>query len=159
LEIVYLTREGLVKIEQELRELETVVRKRATERLEEARKQGDLAENSEYDAAKEDLAQIDYRIAQIRQKLSNVQILDSKNVGVDQIRILNKVTILDLRLKQKFTYTLVPPEEMDIDQGLISVKSPVGKALLGKKAGEIAEFTVPAGAKKWKILKIEAPDT
>lgn len=159
METVYLTRDGLFKIEQELTELETVVRKKATERLEEARKQGDLSENAEYDSAKEELAHIDYRIAQMRQKLANVHILDSKNVGVDYIRILNKVTLLDLMNNKEFSYTLVSPEEMDIDKDLISVKSPVGRALLGKKVGEVAEFSVPAGAKKWKVLKIEAPES
>lgn len=157
METVYLTPDGLSKLENELRELEMVTRKAATERLEEARKQGDLSENAEYDAAKEELARIDYKIAQLHQKLANVHILDQRNVGIEEIRILNKVTLLDMNNKTEFSYTLVSPEEMDIDQGLISVKSPVGKALLGKKAGEIAEFTVPAGNKKWKILKIEAP--
>ena len=158
MEIVYLTKDGLLKLENELRKLETTIRKEATEKLEEARKHGDLSENAEYDAAKEELAHIDYRINNLRQKLANVHILDSKNVGVNEIRILNKVTLLDLITNAKFVYTLVSPEEMDIDKGLISVKSPVGKALLGKKVGDIANFSVPAGANKWKVLKIEAPD-
>jgi len=158
LETLYLTRDGLTKLENELIGLEKVKRKEATEKLEEARKHGDLSENAEYDAAKEELAHIDYKIHQLRQKLSNVQILNKENVGIEDVRILNKVTLKDLDKDLEFDYTLVSPEEMDIERGLISVKSPVGLALLGKKAGDIAEFTVPAGAKRWKVLKIEPPE-
>ncbi len=134
------------------------MRKSATIKLEEARKHGDLSENAEYDAAKEELAHIDYRISQLREKLANVELVDEKNVGVENIRILNKVTLLDLDSNREFTYTLVSPEEMDIDRGLISVNSPVGKALLGKSVGETVEFSVPVGEKRWKIIKIEVPD-
>jgi len=158
LETLYLTRDGLTKLENELIDLEKVKRKEATEKLEEARKHGDLSENAEYDAAKEELARIDYKINQLHQKLSSVHILSTDNVGVENVRILNKVTLLDLEKNIEFDYTLVSPEEMDIDRGLISVKSPVGLALLGKKPGDIAEFTVPAGAKRWKVLKIEPPE-
>ncbi|MBC8278851.1 MAG: transcription elongation factor GreA [FCB group bacterium] len=158
METLYLTRDGLTKLENELVGLEKVKRKEATEKLEEARKHGDLSENAEYDAAKEELAHIDYKINQLRQKLSNVQILNKENVGIDDVRILNKVTLKDLDKDLEFEYTLVSPEEMDVERGLISVKSPVGLALLGKKAGDIAEFTVPAGAKRWKVLKIEPPE-
>ena len=158
LETLYLTRDGLTNLENELIDLEKVKRKEATEKLEEARKHGDLSENAEYDAAKEELSRIDYKIHQLHQKLSSVHILNTENVGVDNIRILNKVTLKDMDKNFEFEYTLVSPEEMDIERGLISVKSPVGLALLGKKVGDIAEFSVPAGEKRWKVLKIEPPE-
>lgn len=155
---VYLTREGLVKLEAELRHITEVKRPEITRRLEEARKHGDLAENAEYDAAREELHNIDRQIHRLSETLSRVQIVDAKMIGSDSVRILNRVRLKDLDNGDEFTYTLVSPEEMDIDNGKISVKSPVGTALLGKKPGEVAEFTVPAGQKRWKILEIKPPE-
>ena len=152
--IVYLTRQGLAKLEAELRKYEKVVRPQAAMKIEEARKHGDLSENAEYDAAKEELARIDYHINLLRRKLSNVQIVEAKDIGVDKVYLLNQVDLMDMNSGKKFTYVLVSPEEVDIKKGHISVQSPVGKALLGKSEGDIVNFKVPAGEKKWKIVKI-----
>jgi len=158
LETIYLTKEGLAKLEAELQEYEKVKHPEATRALEEARKHGDLSENAEYDAARDEIHRVTEHIHKLKDKLSRVQIIDSKLIGNDSIRILNKVHLKDLDSGKKFTYILVSPEEMDIEAGKISVKSPVGKALLGKKEGEIAEFTVPAGPKRWEVLKIDLPE-
>jgi transcription elongation factor GreA len=155
---VYLTREGLVKIENELREYEQVKRPIAARDVEEARKQGDLTENAEYDAAREELDRLDARIAKLRHTLSKVQIIESNRIDSEKVNILNKVRLRDLDKGLEFTYILVSPEEVDIDRGLISIKSPVGRAILGKKVGEIVEFTVPAGDKRWQIIAISPPE-
>jgi transcription elongation factor GreA len=157
LEIIYLTREGLAKLEAELRVYENVKHPAATKALEEARKLGDLAENTEYDAAREEIHRVNNHILMLKDKLSRVQIIDEKLIGNDCIRILNKIKLKDLDTQEEFTYILVSPEEMNVAAGKISVKSPVGQALLGKKVGEVAKFKVPAGAKRWKVLKIEPP--
>ena len=155
---VYLTKEGLAKLEAELREFTVIKRPEVARRLEEARKHGDLFENAEYDAARDELHRIDVHILKLTETLARVQIVDAAKIGADSVRILNRVMLKDLDTGEEFRYTLVSPEEMDVESGKISVKSPVGMALLGKKAGEIAEFTVPAGKKRWKILEIKAPE-
>lgn len=158
METIYLTREGLAKLEAELHEYERVKQPAATKALEEARKHGDLTENAEYDAARDEIHRITRHIHILKEKLSRVQIIDERMIGSDCIRILNRVKLKDLDTGEEFTYILVSPEEMDIEAGKISVKSPVGKALLGKKEGEIAKFRVPAGPKRWKVLNIAPPE-
>ena len=157
LETIYLTKEGLAKLEAELREFENVKMKEASDALEDARKHGDLSENAEYDAARDNIHAVSLHIMTLKEKLARVQIIDSSKIGNDCIRILNKVLLRDLDKKTEFEYILVSPEEMDLNIGKISVNSPVGKALIGKKVGETVKFTVPAGPKKWKVLRIDPP--
>ncbi len=158
MDTVYLSREGLAKLEAELREYTEIKRPEIARKLEEARKHGDLSENAEYDAAREEMHRIDIQIHKLTDTLSRVQIIDAKMIDSGSVRILNRLRLKDLDSGAEFTYTLVSPEEMDVESGKISVKSPVGKALLGKKVGETAEFTVPAGHKRWKILEIKPPE-
>jgi transcription elongation factor GreA len=158
LEVVYLTKAGLAKLEAELSEYQKVLRPQAAYNVEEARKHGDLFENAEYEVAREELTRIEKHIFKLQQILANVHIIDAEKIGVDSVRILNKITLKDLNSGKEFTYVLVSPEEVDLDKGHISVKSPVGKALLGKKAGDVVKFTVPAGEKQWKILHIGPPE-
>ncbi len=155
METVYLTRDGVEKIRQELEKLVKVIRPEATLELKAAREHGDLSENAEYDAAKENLANIDYQIGSLQQKLSNVQILDEADISVDEVRILSKVTLSDTTKDTEVKYTLVDPLQSDPGKNLISVKSPIGKGLLGKKIGEDAVINVPSGQLKFRIVNIE----
>ncbi|NQS97180.1 MAG: transcription elongation factor GreA [candidate division Zixibacteria bacterium] len=159
MEVVYLTKKGLTKLEAELRKYEGEMRPQASRNMEEARKHGDLTENAEYDAAKEELARIETHIYKIRRKLANVHLIDADKIGTDKVHILNKVELEDLDSGTTFNYVLVSPEEVEIDRNMISVKSPVGKALLGGRVGEIVNFTVPAGEKRWKIININPPES
>lgn len=145
-------------MEAELREYENVKMKEASHALEDARKHGDLSENAEYDAARDLIHAVTLHIMNLKEKLARVQIIDSSKIGNDCVRILNKVHLKDLDKNTEFEYILVSPEEMDLNIGKISVKSPVGKALLGKKVGDVVKFTVPAGPKRWKVLKIDLPE-
>ncbi|MBC8204737.1 transcription elongation factor GreA [bacterium] len=158
METVYLTRSGLAKVEAELREYEKVKRPQMAKKLDEARRQGDLSENAEYDAAKEELARIHNHIHKLHETLSKVQIIDIDKIDTDSVSILNRVVLKDLDRETELVYTLVSPPEMDVEKGKISLKSPVGKALLGKRVGDIAECRVPAGMKRLKVLSILPPE-
>lgn len=143
------------KIRRDLENLVKEVRPAATQSLAAARAHGDLSENAEYHAAKESLADIDRRIAQLRQQLSRVQILEKDDMNVDEVRILSKVTLRDITRNKNITYTLVDPLQSDPTQNLISVKSPIGKGLLGKRVGEEATIIAPSGEIKFKVVAIE----
>lgn len=151
---VYLTKDRLHEIETELMGLKTVKRKEMAEKIAEARAHGDLSENAEYDAAKEEQQHLELRIMKFEEMLSRVKIIAAEDLPNDKIYILHNVKMQDMKTKEKFEYKLVSPEEADIDQDKISVTSPIGKALLGKKIGEAVEITVPAGILKYKIIDI-----
>lgn len=152
---VYLTKEGLEKLQKELKHLKTVERKKISKAIGEARLQGDLSENAEYDAAKEAQAHSEARIAELESKLSRVRIIDDENIPKDKVFIGAKVILQDLDTDAEERYTLVSPEEANYDEGKISIQSPIGKALMGKKKGEKVTIDVPAGALNYKIIKIE----
>ena len=152
---IYLTREGLEKLTEKLERLKTVERRKISKAIGEARLQGDISENAEYDAAKDAQAHCEAKISELESKLSQVRIIDNENIPKDKIFIGAKVTLKDLDNDIKEHYTLVSPEEADYDEGKISIQSPVGKALMGKKEGEKVVIDVPAGALNYKILKIE----
>lgn len=151
---VYLTREGYEKLRKELEYLKNVKRKEISKTLEYARSLGDLKENAEYQAAKEAQALNEKKIQELEQKLANVEIIDDMDIARDEVRIGAKVKLMDLDTTDKEEYTLVSPEEADPSQGLISVYSPIGKALLGHKKGDVLEIKVPAGTLRYKILDI-----
>jgi transcription elongation factor GreA len=153
-ESVYLTRERLVEIEKELRELRTNGRKTMAAKIAEARGHGDLSENAEYDAAREEQAHLELRIARLEQTLSRAKIIEAKDLPNDKIYILTRVKLRDLKSGEEFEYLLVSPEESNFDQNKISVTSPIGKALLGKTKGDTVDITVPVGLLKYKILDI-----
>ena len=132
--------------------------KEASDALGIAREHGDLSENAEYDAARDQIHDVTKHIMLLKEKLARVQIVDGSKIGNECIRLLNRVHLKDMDKNIEFDYVLVSAEEMDIAAGKISVKSPVGLALLGKKVGDIVKFTVPAGPKKWKVLKIDLPE-
>ncbi|MBK7256613.1 MAG: transcription elongation factor GreA [Ignavibacteriae bacterium] len=151
---VYLTRERLSEIEAELRELKTNGRKSIAAKIAEARGHGDLSENAEYDAAKEEQQHHELKIARLELTLSRAKIIQASDLPNDKIYILTRVKLKDLKSGQDFEYLLVSPEESDFEANKISVTSPIGKALLGKKPGDSVEVTVPVGKLRYEILDI-----
>jgi transcription elongation factor GreA len=151
---VYLTRERLVAIEQELRELKTNGRKQVAAKIAEARGHGDLSENAEYDAAKEEQQHLELKISKLEFTLSRAKIIEARDLPNDKIYILSRVTLKDLKNNEVVEYLLVSPEESNFEENKISVTSPIGKSLLGKVKGETVDIKVPAGALKYKILDV-----
>jgi len=153
-EPVYLSKQGILKLENELKQLKTVERPRIIDEISKASQQGDLTENAEYHAAKEAQVHIERKIAELEDKLSRVRSVDAGNIPSDKAYLFAKVLVEDVDDGEQIEYTISPPDETDIDNDIISVKSPIAAALLGKGVGEIAEVKVPAGSYKLKILKI-----
>ena len=154
---VYLTREGFHKLQTQLEALKTTERQKIAKAIGEARSQGDISENAEYDAAKEAQAHNESRIAELEGKLANVRIIENENIPTDKIFIGAIVTMQDLDNDEELTYMLVSPEEASYEENKISIYSPIGKGLLGHKAGESLEIKVPAGTLKYRIKKIKRP--
>ncbi len=152
--IVYLKRYRLVELENVLRELKTAERRSIAEKISEARSHGDLSENAEYDAAKEAQSHLELKIGKLENLLSRVQILEPEGIPVGEVYMLSGVKVKDLKLDEEITYTIVSPEEADFELDKISVLSPIGKALMGKKSGETIQVDAPAGISEYKILEI-----
>ena len=153
-ETVYLTRERVVEIEQQLHDLKLNGRKAVAAKLAEARGHGDLSENAEYDAAKEEQQHLELRISKLEATLARAKIIQASDLPNDKIYILSRVKLKDLKTNEDFEYLLVSPEESNFEENKISVTSPIGKALLGKNKGDLVEIKVPAGMLKYKILDI-----
>ena len=153
--ITYFTEEGLKKLQDELTHLKTVQRPLISKQIAEARDKGDLSENAEYDAAKDAQGLLELKISKMEELLSSARIVDESKIDTSKVSILSKVKIKNLANKQEVTYTLVAENEADLKAGKISVTSPIGKGLLGKKKGEIAEITVPSGKLKFEIVSID----
>ncbi|MEP0821694.1 MAG: transcription elongation factor GreA [Ignavibacterium sp.] len=151
---VYLTRERLVELEKELRDLKINGRAEMAQKIAEARGYGDLSENAEYDAAKEAQQHLELRIQKLEDTLSRAQILESSELPNDKVYILSVVKLKDLKSNETIEYRLVSPEEADFEKNKISVTSPIGKALLGRKEGETIKVKVPAGNLEYKLLKV-----
>ncbi|MFQ5681168.1 MAG: transcription elongation factor GreA [Candidatus Omnitrophota bacterium] len=151
---VYLTREGHEKLTQELEQLKTARRREISKAIGEAREQGDISENAEYDAAKEAQALNEAKIAELEDKLARARILDDENIPKDEVLIGARVKLKDLDTDEELEYMLVSEVEADFSAGKISVGSPVGKGLLGHKKGEVVEMDIPAGKLRYKILNI-----
>ena len=154
---VYLTREGFHKLQKQLETLKSVERRKIAKAIGEARAQGDISENAEYDAAKEAQAHNEIRVAELEAKLVNVRIIENEKIPSDKVFIGAIVALEDLDSGEKMTYMLVSPEEASYEENKISVFSPIGKGLLGHKAKETVELQVPAGTLKYKILSIKRP--
>ncbi|MCX7797674.1 MAG: transcription elongation factor GreA [Melioribacter sp.] len=152
---VYLSKERIRELEKELAELKSNGRKRIAERIAEARAHGDLSENAEYDAAKEEQGLLELKIRKLEDLLSRARVIDTSNMPKDQVHILSKVKVKNLNNNKIFEYILVSPEEADLEKGKISITSPVGQALMGAKVNQIVEAKVPAGIIKFEILGIE----
>jgi transcription elongation factor GreA len=153
-ETVYLTRERLVELENELRDLKTNGRKSVAMKIADARGHGDLSENAEYDAAKEEQQHLELKISKLELTLSRAKIIQAKDLPNDKIYILSRVKLIDLKTNEKCEYLLVSPEESDFEENKISVTSPIGKALLGKTKGETVEIHVPVGVLRYKITDV-----
>ena len=152
--VSYYTAEGLKKLRDELNQLKDVERPRASQAIAEARDKGDLSENAEYDAAKEAQGLLEMKIAKLEELVANARIIDESQLDVSKVLVLSTVKLKNLANKMQITYTLVAESEADLKAGKISVSSPIGKGLLGKSVGEIAEIKVPSGTLKLEILEI-----
>ncbi len=151
---IYLTEEGLKKLKDELHFLKSVERPRISQAIADARAQGDLSENAEYDAAKDAQGLLEARIAKMESEISEARLIDDSKIDSSKAFILSTVRVKNKKNKKEHTYTLVAQPEADIMQGKISVDSPIGKGLLGKSVGDVAEIKVPAGMISLEILEI-----
>lgn len=153
-EISYYTEEGLKKLKDELHELKTKGRRDISNQIGEARDKGDLSENAEYDAAKDAQGHLEARIAKLETAVGNGRVIDESSIDTSKIGILSKVKIKNIKMGATFVYTLVAEEEADLKENKISVKSPIGKGLLGKKPGDKADIQTPGGAMTFEVIEI-----
>jgi transcription elongation factor GreA len=152
--VSYYTKEGLEKLKNELRELETKGRKDIAKQIAEARDKGDLSENAEYDAAKDAQGHLEAKIAQLRQIVGNARLIDESSIDTSKVSILSRIKIKNLKNGAELSYMLVSEEEADLAKGKISVQSPIGSGLLGKVKGDMAKITTPGGEIEFEILDI-----
>jgi transcription elongation factor GreA len=150
----YVTKETLDHLRAELQKMKTVDRPAASRAIAEAREKGDLKENAEYDAAKESQGILEAKIAQLEGVIANARIIDESHIDTSKVSILTKVTLTNLNTKKQVTYQIVSEKEADLKVGKISVNSPIGKGLLGKQVGDVAEVQAPAGMLKFKVENI-----
>lgn len=151
----YFTPEGLRKLKEEVEYLKKVKRPEIAQRVQIAREHGDLSENAEYHAAKEELQLLQNRINEMEMRMMNATVIQESDIPQDKVYILATVELENLKTKERVTYTLVPDSEADWENGKISVNTPIGKGLLGKGVGETAVIKVPAGELQFKILQIK----
>jgi len=152
--VSYYTPDGLKKLRAELDYMKSVERPHISNQIAEARDKGDLSENAEYDAAKEAQGLLEMKIAKLEDVLANARVLDSESIDLSKVGVLTKVKLKNVANGATMTYSLVAEKEADIKQSKISVSSPIGKGLLGKRVGEIAEIQVPRGTMNFEILEI-----
>ena len=152
--VTYMTEEGYKKLIEQIKQLESVERPRISAQIAEARDKGDLSENAEYDAAKEAQGMLEMKIAQLKDTLANARILDESMVSADSIQILSKVRVKDQKTGREMQYTLVSENEANIREGKLAITTPIAKALMGKKVGDVAEAKVPAGVLMLEVLDI-----
>ncbi len=151
---IYMTAEGLQKLKDELRFLEGTERPRVIAAIAEARDKGDLSENAEYDAAKEEQGRLESKIAMLKAKIMDASIIDTSTINTDEVQILTKVHVRILNTGAEKTYQIVTEGEANIMEGKISTNTPIAKGLMGKKVGDIAKINVPAGLMEYEILDI-----
>ncbi len=152
--ISYYTEEGLNRLKAELNDLKTKGRAEIARQIAEARDKGDLSENAEYDAAKDAQGLHELKISKLEEVLANARILDESTIDASQVSVLSKVKIKNKKNGAEMSYTLVSEEEADLKAGRISVGSPIGKGLLGKRVGDVAEIKVPAGVLEFEVVDI-----
>jgi len=154
MDIQYVTKDTLEQMKAELQKMKSVDRPAASKAIAEAREKGDLKENAEYDAAKEAQGMLEAKIAQLEGQVASARIVDESTIDISKVTILTKVKVTNLNTKKQVTYQIVSEKEADLKLGKISVTSPIGKGLLGKQVGEVAEVTAPAGVLKFKVEDI-----
>ncbi|GAB3335680.1 transcription elongation factor GreA [Marivirga atlantica] len=152
--VSYYTEEGLQKMKDELHELKTKGRAQASADIAEARDKGDLSENAEYDAAKDAQGLLEMKIAKLETVVANARVIKESDVDTSKVGLLTKVKIKNLKNSMEVTYTMVSEEEANLKEGKVSIKSPIGKGLLGKKVGEKAEVEAPVGKMEFEVLDI-----
>jgi transcription elongation factor GreA len=152
--VSYYTPEGLKRLREELSQLKDIERPKASQAIGEARDKGDLSENAEYDAAKEAQGMLEMKISKLDERLSNARLIDESQLDSSKALVLSKVKIKNQSSGMEMTYTLVADGEADLATGKISVNSPIGKGLLGKSVGEVADIHVPNGIIKFDVLEI-----
>ncbi len=152
--ITYMTEEGLRKLKDDLIQLESVERPEISRQIAEARDKGDLSENAEYDAAKEAQGMLEGKIAQLKGLIASARIIDESLIKTDEVQIMNKVTLKNLKTNKNMTYTLVSESEADLKSAKIAVSTPIAQGLMGKKVGDKVDIQVPSGTMSFEILEI-----
>ena len=153
-DVMYVSKDSFEKMRAELHQMKSVQRPAASRAIAEAREKGDLKENAEYDAAKEAQGILEAKMAQLEAFIASARIIDASEIDTSKVSVLTKVTITNMATKKTVTYQIVGEKEADLKLGKISASSPIGKGLLGKQKGEVAEVTVPNGMMKFKVLDI-----
>ena len=151
-----ITQEGLEKLKEEIETLSTVKRREVAERIKEAREFGDIAENAEYDDAKNEQAMLEHKIALLEERLLSARVIEKKDIAKDVVSVGSKVRLRDVAANKTFEYQIVGSAEANPAQNKLSNESPVGKAIMGHKKGEVVEVAAPRGSLKFKILEIKA---
>ena len=151
---IFLTKEGLAELQAELDDLKQNVRPEVIGQIKEARAQGDLSENAEYDSAKEAQGLLEAKISQLKATLLNVRIIDESLISTDSVQILSKVTIRNTKTNQQMTYTLVSEAEANLREGKMSIGTPIAKGLIGKKKGDVVPVTTPSGVIEFEIVDL-----
>jgi transcription elongation factor GreA len=149
-----MSEEGYKKILEEINYLESVERPKVSAQIAEARDKGDLSENAEYDAAKEAQGMLEMRIAKLKDQVANARIIDESKIQTDSIQIMSKIHLRNTKTKQEMNYVIVAESEANLREGKVSIKTPIAKALLGHKVGDVVEIKVPAGILSLEILNI-----
>lgn len=150
----YMTEEGYRKLKEELTHLESVKRPEISRQIGEARDKGDLSENAEYDAAKEAQGMLEAKISQLKSVLVTARLIDANAIGIETVKIMNKVTMKNLKTQKLMTYTLVSETEADFKQGKIAINTPIGQGLMGKKVGDVVDIIIPSGVLSVEIVEI-----
>ncbi len=152
--VTYMTEDGYKKLKEELNELERVQRPAISKQIAEARDKGDLSENAEYDAAKEAQGLLEMKISQLKETLASARMIDESKINTNEVQILNRVKIKNLKTGQVMSYMIVSESEANLKEGKLSVTTPIAKGLLGKKVGEKANVQVPSGLMEFEIVDI-----
>lgn len=152
--VVYLTEEGLQKLQAELNHLKSVERPAISRMIAEARDKGDLSENAEYDAAKEAQGMLELKISKLEDTVANSRIIDESKIDVSKVQILNKVKLKNLKANTVVEYTLVAESEANLKEGKLSVGTPIAKALMGKKVNDVVDVQIPSGTIQFQIIEI-----
>ena len=152
--VTYMTEDGYKKLKEELNELERVQRPAISKQIAEARDKGDLSENAEYDAAKEAQGLLEMKISQLKETLASARMIDESKINTNEVQILNRVKIKNLKTGQVMSYMIVSESEANLKDGKLSVTTPIAKGLLGKKVGDTANVQVPSGLMEFEIVDI-----
>lgn len=151
---VYMTEDGYKKLIEQIKQLESVERPRISAQIAEARDKGDLSENAEYDAAKEAQGMLEMKIAQLKDTLANAKVIDETKISADSIQILSKVKVKNQKNGMVMDYSLVSESEANLKEGKIAISTPIAKALLGHKVGDVVEIKIPAGILHLEVMEI-----